>query len=681
MKFVSKLFNWFFSLVRNLSIKLKIILLVFFPALGIISFFAFTFYDTYDYMHANTELTGMIDLSVNVSEVTHQLQLERGLSAGYVTDRSADSKANIDMQRTSSDEVIKAFRDKIDAIGVSRYDKLYVEQINKTLQHLDNLKNIRSDIDSFRLDNKEVIQKYTDIVSMLIDTVLVASNISPDNNITKILTGYTNFMYAKENAGLERANGNVLLRSKEFNKTAYNNFISVIAKQNVYLSSFFGQLPKNYTTADDIVENYNMTMEIHNEVIAAYREDIIDNALTCDYVNDAESWFSSISEKIDDLQMIENIIASLVDEILQQNISKAQSKLKYLTAFFILGMLFNILFALVIASDLVLRIRKIEKYLSGLASDKDLSNELKLSSKDEIGRISTSLNEFIFSIRNIIVSLQSQSEANTNIAVKLVEASTAVTETLENSERLASNNISLGAEIGNISENNITESQQTMDLMNIAHSELENMQNLIVTLSSEVEKESKAEETIASEINDLVREAEEIKSVLTVISEIADQTNLLALNAAIEAARAGEHGRGFAVVADEVRKLAEKTQASLGQINDTINGVVEGISNASKTITANSEEIYKMVDTADIVRKSAAELTNSMKQVAQRAEYSMTSSKSIDNKSKDMIDGLEQINSAIHDIVDKMAGMHSYADEIEDHVKDLTEALSIFKLS
>ena len=539
---------------------------------------------------------------------------------------------------------------------------------------------IRQKADAFQLTSKDVIAYYTKTISTLIDSVLIASNISPDNNITKILSGYTSFMYAKENAGLERANGNVILRSKELNEDAFRAFISVIAKQDVYLQSFFGQLPKHHPKVKEIIENYEVTMQDSTALIAQHRKDIIDNIIGGTFNITADQWFADITTHIDNLQMTEIVIAELVNEILQANIANAKLKLTYIIAFFFLGMIFNIIFAIIIASDLILRIDKIKKYLSELAIDKDLSREIDLESRDEIGKIATSINLFVASIKDIMFQLQNQSEANMRIAVKLVEASNSVTSTLSSSEHLAHSNIAIGSEIGGISEDNISESQKTMDLMNEAHNELETMQRLIVELSQEVEKESKAEEDIASDINELVREAEDIKNVLTVISEIADQTNLLALNAAIEAARAGEHGRGFAVVADEVRKLAEKTQDSLGQINNTINGVLQGIVKASKTITANSEEIYKMVETADVVRRTATDLTESMKEVANVAENSMTSSKNIDSKSKEMIEGLGQINGAITEIANQMASMHSYADEIENHVTQLKNALSVFKL-
>lgn len=123
-------------------------------------------------------------------------------------------------------------------------------------------------------------------------------------------------------------------------------------------------------------------------------------------------------------------------------------------------------------------------------------------------------------------------------------------------------------------------------------------------VTSSVEQMSQKVESILSQATQVSQQTETIKNVIQIISDIADQTNLLALNAAIEAARAGEHGRGFAVVADEVRNLAEKTQKSLVEITASINVLVQSVVHISKEIEEQNEISSSINESIEILRKS-----------------------------------------------------------------------------
>jgi len=314
----------------------------------------------------------------------------------------------------------------------------------------------------------------------------------------------------------------------------------------------------------------------------------------------------------------------------------------------------------------------IEKAKELSSGDGDLTRHLEIKGSDEIAQASEQINNFIEKVRILICNAKSLSSENSSISHELSTTSLQVEKLVEQSNTIVFDTTTQANQVRNNMLDSIEQAKQSKEDMIKANQSLYTASNAVVTLTSEIQKSSLTEIELAQKLSQLSTDAEQVRSVLTVISDIADQTNLLALNAAIEAARAGEHGRGFAVVADEVRKLAERTQKSLIEINATINVIVQSIVNSSEQMGQNSGKIEELATTAQEVETRLRESFGIIDAVTKTTEktvnnYLQTGSdvEAIINK----IDEINKISTENSRSVEEIAGA-------AEHLSRMTENLN-----
>ena len=314
--------------------------------------------------------------------------------------------------------------------------------------------------------------------------------------------------------------------------------------------------------------------------------------------------------------------------------------------------------------------------------DGDLRKRLPVSgSAGELEVMSSNVNDFISKIDETIFDVKNSSSYQTSLAKALTGLTHSLRDKTAESDDMSKSTMEHLNHIRVSLDETVKGSQEIFDSSKSSEVALDETSTSINTISSKISLTAESTSNLSSEFSHLIGDVENLKGITAVVRDISDQTNLLALNAAIEAARAGEHGRSFAVVAEEVRALSDRTTRAINEIDASLNVLVQSMSSATEKIEENSSIVEELVEEGEIVRDRFTVIDGVINKNVQISKNSLDSVLAVNTDIVSIIEQIQYMAALSFENGGFINEVDEIAEEVQSTDKDIETQLGFFKLS